>query len=443
MNYQGNAAALLAQNAGRTTRRTRNPRHPFNLRFRPYEITPHFIAPVLPGETLKKAMIQGRYISAPLASDLIGWHAEQYYFYVKVTQLSLDGTENDQVADAWHEMFINPAADLADQVGSVAAVPTHYFAGHATDKRINWVGLSLNRVIQSYFRDENEGLSPQANGRPFARLINDNAFQSAMRRTDFDEADVDVDLNQDGTITASEVDKQMLLWAQLNTQGLTNKTFPDWLESHGVNVSKTNLDSSVHPELLRNFREWHYPGRIIDPATGAASSALSLEMKFSLDKDRFFKEPGFLFGITVFRPKMYLSQQISTASIMFDSAYEWLPGEALDKISQGRKEIAANAPLASSNTVPFVLDVRDLLLYGEQFIDRAVTEISNYVSGNLFDSQGPRWMYPLVADLDRCFLDAATDNTIRCDGVVSLNIASHLSGDISPAMRRGDPGLAE
>ena len=53
-------------------RRTRSPAHPFNLSYRPWQIQPFFIAPVLPGETMQEVTVQARTVTDPIQNGLIG-----------------------------------------------------------------------------------------------------------------------------------------------------------------------------------------------------------------------------------------------------------------------------------------------------------------------------------------------------------------------------------
>ena len=78
-----------------TGRVQRRPKHKFALRHRPFVIQPFMIAPVLPGETLKMAMIQSWAVTDPLASPLIGWTLEHSIFYVKIRDLNERDTLDD------------------------------------------------------------------------------------------------------------------------------------------------------------------------------------------------------------------------------------------------------------------------------------------------------------------------------------------------------------
>ena len=53
-------------------RRTRSPAHAFNLSYRPWQIQPFFIAPVLPGETMQEVTVQARTVTDSIQNGLIG-----------------------------------------------------------------------------------------------------------------------------------------------------------------------------------------------------------------------------------------------------------------------------------------------------------------------------------------------------------------------------------
>ena len=53
-----------------TGRRPRRPSHPFQVRHEPFQIQPFFIAPVLPGETMKNLLLQSRAVTLPLKNPL-------------------------------------------------------------------------------------------------------------------------------------------------------------------------------------------------------------------------------------------------------------------------------------------------------------------------------------------------------------------------------------
>ena len=84
----------------RAGRVTRSPRHTFLTTMNPYVLTPFLLAPVLPGETLKSALLQVRAVTDPVRNPLVGWHLEHYLFYVKHRDLDI----RDDLA----EMMLDP-----------------------------------------------------------------------------------------------------------------------------------------------------------------------------------------------------------------------------------------------------------------------------------------------------------------------------------------------
>lgn len=94
----------LAPAYQRSDRRARRPQHTFNIRWRPFQIQPFVLAPVLPGETLKNALIQAQIWSDPLgvAMKNSGWWLECFLFYVKHRDLpgweiGVDGLGKDLI----------------------------------------------------------------------------------------------------------------------------------------------------------------------------------------------------------------------------------------------------------------------------------------------------------------------------------------------------------
>jgi len=88
-----------------TARKMRSPSHQFNLAWRPWQIQPFMVAPVLPGETMKSMLLQARAVTDPIANGLIGWWLEHYVFYVKLRDL--------YARDKLTEMLLKPEADLS------------------------------------------------------------------------------------------------------------------------------------------------------------------------------------------------------------------------------------------------------------------------------------------------------------------------------------------
>ena len=83
--------ALSVVDLPRQGRVSRRPEHTFHLRFRPFQIQPCLVAPVLPGETLKQAQFQMRAVADPVRNPLVGWWSSWMMFYVPFRALPTSG----------------------------------------------------------------------------------------------------------------------------------------------------------------------------------------------------------------------------------------------------------------------------------------------------------------------------------------------------------------
>lgn len=169
-----------------------------------------------------------------------------------------------------------------------------------------------------------------------------------------------------------------------------------------------------------------------------------------LDKDRFFSEPGFIVGIWVLRPKVYISQAASAIGLL-THGMRWLPAQlqgnpetslhfmdgetAGDYFVNYKPEPEAEDPL---NGIWF--DVRDLLVYGEQNFSgfTNLTEAFGLVSS--VDAPTVDFMrrFASHADVDALWLDEEAyeetpDRTqlaqkaFIAEGVVQFGIASRIT----------------
>ncbi len=307
-----------------TARETRRPTHTFNLRHIPYQIQPFFIAPVLPGETMKNLVMQARVVTDPVVNPLIGWWLEYYIFYVKHRDLNI----RDQLTD----MVLNPSFDPTTPVDITEAADLKYFHVSAG---INWARQCLERVVEEFFRNEGEAWDDfTVDGMPSCSINSNTWLDSAVNHADISGAadtDIAVDVSQStgtpfevtaATVSAEAVDDGMRMWEFQRMNNLTELTYEEWLQTYGVRIPTVD---EHRPELVRFLRDWSYPSNTIDPSDGSPTSAVSWSVAERADKDRFFKEPGFLFGCTVARPKVYLEAQTGSAVWFMDNAYSWLP----------------------------------------------------------------------------------------------------------------------
>jgi hypothetical protein len=392
--------------AARTQRVNRHPQHPFQVRVRPWQIAPFFIAPVLPGETVRNILLQSRVLSDPVKSHLVGWWNEYYFFYVKHRDLG--------GRDSFSNMMLDPSQSLA---AFNQAALVEYYHGTTT---ISWVKECLQRVTETYFRQDGDAWTNHAIGNlPGAQIKQTNDWMDSVINDAARVAagDVNVDLNANAVITASEVDKALFQWQLLRSQGMTNITYEDYLASYGV---RPGIEEAHIPELVRYIRDWAYPASHVDPTTGNATSALSWKVVERADKDRYCKEPGFIFGVTVKRPKVYLSKQKGTVTDIMIDLYSWLPAVLRPEVEASFRKIAAVTPPLSINTDAYWVDLKDLFLYGEQFVNFALTEVDAGLVA--LPTAGLEKRFASSTDADALFAAAAPANQIREDGIVSLSV---------------------
>ena len=410
-------------NAYRGVKRVpRYPKHPFQLRVRPYQIQPFMISPVLPGETMKNLVHQSRVVSKPLKHALVGWWCEYYYFYVRMRDIE------------WHKstpfvesMVTDPtnynAATIRTAIGS-AADPKFYHAAGGT----NWLKACMETIVEYYFRDEGENWNVATlDGMPMAQIGSRNWMESLtlndLKRTNRNPS---IDLDASGTITAQETIQAMQHWQALREAGLEKLDYEDWIKTFGVSIPEKDekSDNMFRPELLRYNREWAYPVNTVEPTTGVPSSAVSWINAFRADKDRLFKEPGFVVGLQVVKPKAYIKDTTGGLASFMETLENWLPALSANDPERAFKSFAANAgPLAdkigASPYEAYWVDMRDLLLYGDQFINFAPDTASAAISV-IQNTETARNRYASSATVDDLF--AGADKYIQTDGIVDLVI---------------------
>lgn len=411
------------------------PQHSFNLRTPPFAIQPFMIAPVLAGETLKNLLLQARVVTDPVKNPLIGWWTEFYFFYVKLRDL--------EIRESLVEMLLDPAFDNTT-IDAPTAAPANYHAGGVG--QIDFVALCLDRVVSEYFRDEGQTANtwvlnfttPDINWFT-AQVMKNSVFDSVKPFASWTTTDVDVDTaDANTTVQASEIELAMRQWEMLKMNNLQQMSFEDYLATFGIRSPSVELH---RPELVRYVRDWSYPSNTIDPTNGTPRSAVSWSVAERADKDRFFKEPGFLFGVHCSRPKIYMEHQKGTFTGSMSNAYSWLPAMLAEHPELSTRFIADNVgPIGAINTDAggYFFDVKDLLLYGEQFYNMALTEAKAPPTVAIPNATLTQLRYPDVQDVLELFVDTTEANLnyfVRTDGVVSLAIAGNVR-DTSP---RGGP----
>ncbi len=405
-------------------RTLRQPQHQFFLRHEAYSIQPFMIAPVLPGETLKKATFKLKAITAPIKNRLIGWWLEHYFFYVKMRDL----VQRDKYTD----MMLDTGYDISGRYSSPDVALYH--ESFSTPDQINWTEECLQVISQEYFRDEGEiWNTPAQGGVPRAQVQQQSWLDSTTSLTAYAADDVATD---DTGATAGELERAMHQWEFMRSVNMTDMSYDDFLRTFGVNIAKTKPHK---PELLRYSRQWTYPSNTIDPTDGSAASACAWTISDSIDKDRFFKEHGFIVGVTVCRPKVYRKNQTGSAVALLEGAMAWMPAIMRDDPYTSMKSMPALRGPLSLSTDGYWTDLRDLFLYGDQFTNIDISTVTDMNAMSIPAIDGDR-RYATNADIDALWVSTAGDGEmIEQDGVVSLNILGTQT-DQTPAIPHGGSG---
>jgi hypothetical protein len=389
-----------------SNRTLRRPQHTFQIRHRPFQIQPFALAPVLPGETMKNALLQARVVSDPVKNPLVGWWYEMYLFYVKHRDMPL--------SSLWQSMVLSYGTDVSSGYGG--GVGENYHPAGSID----WANQCLLSVIPYYFRDDGEAIDAGGaavmGGCYTARVQSSSWLDSTLP-----DSQVVTGSTIAGGSTSQAVDLLIQQYELLRDMKLTTVTYEEFLRSYGVRADIAAPPNK--PELLRYVRDWNYPSNTVSPTDGSASSCLTWAIAERADKDRYFSEPGFIFGCAVARPKVYLSKQIAPASSWLNDAMTWLPAVLSDRPETSLKKFAnTDGPLKGGVTeANYWVDMRDLFLYGDQFVNFAMTDTTGSVAA--LPTVTLQKKYAAIADVEALFKAAYPASQIRADGVLALTIA--------------------
>ena len=396
-----------------TDRVGRYPKHTSQVESIPFTLQPFFMARVLPAETLKNIYFESRVVTSPVLSSIIGYKKEYFFFYVKITDL-LD--------DAIRDMFVDPTnGDLGATKGEAANNPTWYTAKGG----INWLQRATKRVVETYFRDDGETMEQYQTtaGLPIVQ-IRENSFMDSL--TDKDDVPVGADLS--GAANVADLERLLDAFAQLQALGFSQMSYEDFLRSNGISIP--NKDENKPEELVR-FTEFQYPSNHIstDAANaGSATSALSWVFKNGNRDPKFFREPGFIVGFSVVRPKVYFGGLNGSAAGFAARAWDWMPNYLREIPETSLKKFELDTgPLGerATNADAYFLDMRDELLYGDQFQNVAPAGSDPILNAGRHVLPLPdaslNWRYPTEAMCRGFFVDTAAGR-VRQDGYVSLSI---------------------
>ena len=425
----------LMGNVRRTPRKMRSPTHTFNVEYIPFALMPIVIAPVLPGETLKSALFQSRCVTDPILNSEIGWWKEHFFFYVKVRDI-MDLSTYRESADRslFEDQFVNPDVDTTNIThgADAASVTTGRHTANISARR--YVSLCLQVIVEKYFRDADEVASTAAgsvNGSVsgyqyyLRKLIGENGLHSLVLDAEYDTpSDPGITIGGDGLFTMREMQEAWNAWQQEVQYGFTDLDFAAYQRAHGVAVPEGQAEPGK-PELLRYVRKYYYPANTVH--SGGVSTAISCSTSFRVDKDRYFREPGFIMGISSLSPKVYMKGQTRPLVDFMTQMKDWGSTVSLmDPYGMMKNHAASAGPVPGITGDDYWFDFRDLFVHGDQFIGGyALTETDKNLVA-LPTSAGQK-KYAPIADIEALFSGTGSSGRVREDGAATFNILGKVT----------------
>lgn len=427
----GIAASTLIE-TGATRRKPRVPVHDFNLRFRPFVLQPFMAAPVLPGDTLKNTLISYSAMTDPIKHPLIGWWFDMHVFYVPFRAMG-----DSQILQ---DMVLDPAFGDLGAGADEAADPDFY---HAQATKPSFAMMATQAVVEEYFRHEGEDWLTNAHldnvpqiGLTKKSAISSFILDSATAEPDTLPGTSDQDDNLDeilgsglsATFAGAYDAYQALVAAQV-----VDITFEDWLTQYGVRLPTAHNDP--RPERIGSYSDWKFPTKAVDQTDGSIAAAVHWRDRVKFDKDRRFKEPGVVLGLCSATPKIYLRNQTEAVIDSLTRSLDWLPAVLGEHAFTSLKLFTSNGagtgvgPLAGTPSSDYWLDIRDLFVHGDQFVNFALSATdANIVA--LPNSSG-KTRFVSSTDADDLFSAASPVNKIHCEGRARLNFLSQVT-DMTP-----------
>lgn len=403
-----------------TERVNRYPSHQFRINSLPFTAQPFFFARVLPGETINNIFFESRVVTDPIRNAIIGWKKEYFFYYVKISDLGIP---------EFKQMFVDPTnTDLitstALEVG--ANIPRTYTAKGGID----YLDKCLTRIVDEYFRDNGEvrtdfQTATTLSGSPIVQIRTNTWLDSIT-----DDSVMPEGAAISGATDMGDLDRLYNAFESLRAMGLSDMTYEDFLRAQGINIPERDENRPVE---LAHFSDFTYPSNTVTQGTGAVTSACSWVFKQGTKKPYFVKEPGFIVGLTVTRPKTYFAGLAGKLADFATRAWDWMPFYMMDMPETSLKYFAADTGPLGDRTTPtddHWVDMRDELLYGDQFqnvvpfnavpVDVGTENMLSYPTGATATMDD--WKYPSEASIKQLFTTPATAFYVKEDGYVSLSI---------------------
>ena len=431
----GVSAGAIIETA-HVARTVRSPVHDFNLRHRPFVMQPSFVAPVLPGDTLKNCLISYSAMTDPVKHPLIGWWLDHHVFYVPFRAMG-----DSQILQ---DMVLDPAFGELGAAADEAADVDFY---HATATKPSFAIMATQAVIEEYFRNEGEDWLTNAHldNVPQIGLRKKNALSSFILDSATGEPDVlpgtaDADDNLDeilGSGLSATFAGAYDAYQALVAASVVDITFEDWLEQYGVKLPTP--DNDPRPQRILSHSDWKFPSKAIDQTDGSIAAACHWRDRCTTPRNsgkkpygKRFKEPGVVIGFVCATPKVYLGNQSESVLDHMTRSLDWLPAVLGEQAFTSLKlftDAAGGGPLQAVASGDYWLDIRDLFVHGDQFVNFALTATdANLVA--LPGSDG-RSRFVSSTDADNLFAAASPANKVYTEGRARLSFLSQVT-DMTP-----------
>lgn len=412
-------------------RRTqRRPQNPFNLRLRPYALQPFLLHPVIPGETLTNIMMQAQLWSDPLKPSLrnIGWWWQYNFFYVRHRDLP------PEVRQVLAENMLDPDKDFAALETTTARQRLYTFAG-----AVDWAMMCLQHVTSEFFRDEGEDWDVSLiDGLPAVRIYGagtSDPFERLTLETDYEDRRVDA-VDAGGHVYMDELQQRWAHWQALREAGLTEMDYEDFMRTFGSNVREDEESPNLHrAEDVWMNREFTYPTNTVEPTTGVPAVGVGWRHSKSGGKRIFADEPGFIFGVMNCRPKVYLRKQTGSVAGLMKDVHSWLPA-----MLHGRDDLGhifseeTEGPVPNTFAEGYWVDIRDLLVHGDQFLNYDPTGTEPFLSLPAADGQR---RYAAESEIAQFFTGENPAAKFDVDGLCSLTIQSRQTTSTRSSLTLG------
>lgn len=408
----------------------RRPETHFELVFKPFQIQPMCLFPVLPGETLMNCSLQMQAWTDPLKPICKNqlWHAEWYLYYVKFRDLP-----------GWEDAADDLGKDLIDMIEIGEALTSHVVAGGnawsgCPKGGVDFAKRALERVVDSYWREDGykwDHPNTTLDGLPLASAngARRDVMEHLSTGAEYADRRQSLDWDASGTVTVDDIEMAYREWVA-QKDGEMSMDYEDWVRAAGGRaVTKSDEREELHlPEEIAGVREHSYPTNTVEPTTGTPSVAVGVRWRKGQRKMFRFDEWGWLLGVVCFRPKLLSGTQSGLFADMMQTRDNWFPPNMDPRSwsahlncveSTGPLEAMADVAMGS-----YWVNLRDLLRNGEQF--------TNFVpvGGDGMSWSGPdrklngRAYYPAATDCMGVFSDVAAGR-VRASGVVKIGVKTH------------------